>query len=214
MGAKPWTDAMINELISRYQNETANSIAKHLGKTKDSVEGKAKNLGLYKGRKSWNTEQSNELARRYPHETNEAIALSTGRTANAVRGRAIRMKLRKTKEFIYNSRSGMSIGTEVIEGGYLFIKITNFGGKSDWRQKHLLIWEEKNGPVPPDHIVLFIDGNKSNIEINNLECISRADNLKRNSANRFPMDLLKVIHLKSELTRKINRLIKGEKNGK
>jgi hypothetical protein len=33
---------------------------------------------------------------------------------------------------------------------------------------HRLIWEEAHGKVPPDHVVIFNDGNKENIVIENL----------------------------------------------
>lgn len=65
------------------------------------------------------------------------------------------------------------VGTERINGdGYVDIKIAD---PNKWRAKHLLIWEEANGPVPKGHAVLFGDGNRSNIDLNNLILVSRKE---------------------------------------
>ena len=44
-----------------------------------------------------------------------------------------------------------------------------------WRFKHVLIWEEANGPVPKGHKILFLDGNPQNFSLDNLVCISNAE---------------------------------------
>ncbi len=48
--------------------------------------------------------------------------------------------------------------------------------------KHVHIWEQHHGKkVPPKHLITFKDGNKENFAIENLECISMADNVRRNT---------------------------------
>jgi hypothetical protein len=60
----------------------------------------------------------------------------------------------------------MPIGTECVKGdGYIWVKIADPG---KWRQKHLLLWEKANGPVLKGHKVIFGDGDRQNIDINNL----------------------------------------------
>lgn len=71
------------------------------------------------------------------------------------------------------------IGHERIctKDGYVLIKVdeinphTGFRGR--YRHKHVVIWEKENGPVPDGHVVTFKDGDKTNIDIGNLECIDR-----------------------------------------
>lgn len=46
-----------------------------------------------------------------------------------------------------------------------------------WKEKHVLTWEEHNGPVPEDHVIIFLDGNTLNTDISNLACISKRVNL-------------------------------------
>jgi hypothetical protein len=37
---------------------------------------------------------------------------------------------------------------------------------------HRMVWEEKNGPLPPKHVLTFRDGNRTNVDIENLELVS------------------------------------------
>ena len=58
--------------------------------------------------------------------------------------------------------------------GYLWRKIGE-GGR-DWRQEHILVWESAHGPVPPGMLVIFLDGNRENIALDNLALISKRTN--------------------------------------
>lgn len=69
------------------------------------------------------------------------------------------------------------IGHETMRhDGYTYVKIA----ERRWRQKHQVIWEKQYGPIPKGHIIVFRDGNPNNFRIENLECISQAENLYRN----------------------------------
>jgi hypothetical protein len=46
---------------------------------------------------------------------------------------------------------------------------------------------------------MFKDGNRANCVIENLELLSRADLLRRNSIHRFPAALKEVIRLKAAI---------------
>jgi len=64
------------------------------------------------------------------------------------------------------------VGSErVTVDGYIEVKTAN---PKTWRLKHNVIWEEKNGKIPPKHCIIFLDGDKQNLNIENLCCISRA----------------------------------------
>lgn len=67
------------------------------------------------------------------------------------------------------------VGTERIDReGYTLIKVSDEGAWHErWRLKHNVIWEEENGPVPKGHCLLFLDGNKLNLALENLELITR-----------------------------------------
>ena len=67
----------------------------------------------------------------------------------------------------------MPVGTERINtDGYAEIKIKD---PNKWKPKHRIIWEEANGPIPPGHVIIFADGDKSNIDLDNLLMVSRRE---------------------------------------
>jgi len=64
------------------------------------------------------------------------------------------------------------VGTERVNGeGYIDIKIAD---PNKWRPKHRIIWEKENGKIPRGFVVLFGDGTKSNVNIDNLILVSRS----------------------------------------
>ena len=72
------------------------------------------------------------------------------------------------------------IGTErVSKDGYIEVKTSRLSDRQNankcWKPKHRLIWEAEHGPAPRGHIVVFLDGDKTNCSLDNLACISRAD---------------------------------------
>lgn len=81
-----------------------------------------------------------------------------------------------------------------------------------WRLVHHLLWEQHHGPIPPGHIVRFRDGNVSNVVIENLECITRAENRKRNSIQAMPPELANVARTIGVLKRVIGN--KNKNHGK
>jgi len=95
------------------------------------------------------------------------------------------------------------IGTEQIRDGYLWRKVTDGHGRHDWRQVHVMLWEQNNGPVPAGFILVFRDRNKQNIQLDNLELITRAENCRRNSIHRYPPELKQAIRGLKKLKRTI-----------
>lgn len=79
----------------------------------------------------------------------------------------------------------MPVGTVITKSdGFLWKKIGE--GARDWKQLHLILWEEANGPVPEGHVVAFKDSNKQNCVLENMMLITRAENAVMNrSGLRF-----------------------------
>ena len=55
--------------------------------------------------------------------------------------------------------------TKTDSNGYIYIKVAQ---PQTWVLKHYLIWEAANGLVPDGHLVYFIDGDRSNFNLDNL----------------------------------------------
>lgn len=77
-------------------------------------------------------------------------------------------------------RSRVPIGSEHRYGGYTMIKVDDkaTGTKKDrrsykenWRPKHVWVWEQHHGKLPPKHQVIFLDGDHENFNIENLAAI-------------------------------------------
>lgn len=70
------------------------------------------------------------------------------------------------------------VGSErITKDGYVEVKIAE---PDKWRLKHLAIWEQQNGPIPPKHALIFADGDKTNISIDNLLLVTREQLLTMN----------------------------------
>jgi hypothetical protein len=99
------------------------------------------------------------------------------------------------------------IGHErVTKDGYRERKMTDTGvTRHDYVGLHHLLWEEHNGPVPKGHAVIFRDGNKENITIENLELVTRAELMRRNSVHNYGPEIARLHQLKGAITRQINK---------
>ena len=75
------------------------------------------------------------------------------------------------------------VGTERKKAdGYIYVKVSDKRGVKyphliNWKPKHILLWEKEYGPIPKDKSLLFLDGNKENITLDNLALITKAQRL-------------------------------------
>lgn len=75
-------------------------------------------------------------------------------------------------------RSKVPVGTErPYKNDYIIVKVAEESdrpqGKTNWKLKHVHIWEQANGPLPKDHDVLFVDRDKRNFDPDNLVAVPR-----------------------------------------
>jgi HNH endonuclease len=78
----------------------------------------------------------------------------------------------------------------ITRDGYCEVKIRD---PNKWKAKHRIIWERSNGEIPPGYVILFADGNKQNIELDNLLMVSRKELVIMNREG--------LIHNNKDLTR-------------
>lgn len=104
----------------------------------------------------------------------------------------------------------MPVGSERINtDGYKDIKIAD---PNKWRAKHILLWEQHNGPIPKGYKLIFLDGNKLNISLDNIELVSNAEmlNLNRLGLIKNDSNLTRIGILLTQVILKTN---KKSKNG-
>lgn len=76
-----------------------------------------------------------------------------------------------------------AVGSErITKNGYIEIKIKE---PNKWQLKHRYIYEKKYGKIPKGYNLIFLDGNKQNLEITNLKMVSKAEDLIMNNNNLF-----------------------------
>lgn len=102
----------------------------------------------------------------------------------------------------------LPIGTERINSdGYADIKIAE---PNVWLPVHRFLWERENGPIPDGYVVIFGDGDKTNLSLDNLILVSRKQllglnqrGLIQNHAN-LTRTAIKIVDLQYKITEKEN----------
>ena len=105
------------------------------------------------------------------------------------------------------------LGTVLADSkGFLRIKVREgckgeaygFGNTKIWPLLGRYTWEKERGPIPPGHKVVFKDGDRANCAPENLELISNAEMMRRNSIHtQYPKDVVKTIMLLGVVKRKL-----------
>lgn len=207
-----WSREEIEYLVTHFPHRRTEEICRELGRTYSGVSQKARNIGLRKTAEFLSSESSGRTnlieggkKHRFQkgHKTwNKGKQFDSG-------GRSHETRFKKGNK----PQTWKPVGTErVNRDGILERKISDTRSKRDWRPVHVLLWEKHNGPVPRGWIVVFKDKNRSKIKIENLECITRAENMKRNGTWNHPPEIAKTIHLRGVLNRQINKRLKHEKH--
>jgi hypothetical protein len=101
------------------------------------------------------------------------------------------------------------VGSErVTVDGYIEIKIAE---PRKWTHKHRVVYETAFGKIPKGMIITFLDGNKQNMELSNMNCITKAENLIMNRNKLYSKDpertktgvlIAKVMNKTNEITRR------------
>lgn len=206
MKRKNWTDADDAIMRERYPNTPTKALMPVLDASERSIYMRASLLGLKKSAEYLATEAAGRLG----HGKGEHCRFHKGQTP-----------WNKGREFDSGGRSHETrfkpgqkphtwnpIGHErVTKDGYHERKITDTGiTRQDYVGLHTLLWREFHGDVPAGHAVVFRDGNKENITIGNLECITRAELMRRNSYHtNYPKDVQLLIQLRGVVNRQINK---------
>lgn len=157
------------------------------------------------------------------HQIKGAITrnkLNTGRTGRFEKGHATWNKGTKglTKANVTSFKKGHKpynykpLGSErITKDGYCEIKVSDTGRR--WRLKHVLIYEKHHGKVPKGSVVIFLDGDKRNLDIDNLHLVTRGQlaMLNKNNLIQKDADLTKTAINVVDLMKKISAMEKKDK---
>lgn len=202
--AKDWTLEEIQYLHANYADNFTEDVAKALNKSVKSVYAKAYSLDIRKSKSHHDKVMEKTSIRiregakihRYakghePANKGKKMPAETyAKVAPTMFGKG------------HKPHNFRPVGSErLTKDGYLERKVAN---PKTWRAVHVLVWEAAHGPVPAKHKVIFKDNNKLNNELTNLECVSYADLMRRNSIVRYPAELRFAMKTLKKLKRQIN----------
>lgn len=99
-----------------------------------------------------------------------------------------------------------TIGSErITKEGYVEVKIKE---PNKWLLKHRHIYEKEYGKIPDGYNLIFLDGNRQNIDLSNLKLVSKAEDLimNRNKLFKKNKDLTNTGTLLARVIDKGNKL--------
>lgn len=214
MNGRPWTEEELSLLRDMYPHCATEDVAEWLGRQPGSVSQAALTRGIHKTAEYLASVSSGRIRRGQKDPRMKGTQFRPGMTPwnkgkhhsppGSEKGRF--------KAGHKNPHRWLPIGSYRINTeGLLERKVTDLGkGPRDWESVHRLVWKEQ-GVIPPGHIVIFRPGMKTNrleeITVDRLECISRAENARRNSLYTRNPELGRLAQLKGAITRQVNRII-------
>lgn len=207
---RPWSLGELAALRRLYPDTPTAKIAARLRRTLTTVYQAAYRLGLKKSAAYLSSPASGRTNGRQGMGTRFLRGMTPwNKGAHYMPGGNIRAGWFKPghRNAGHPTKAERPLGAERINvDGYRERKVTHSGrGSERWRAVHVLMWESANGTVPRGHAVIFKNGDKTDIRLENLECLSRADLMRRNTYHRYPKEIALAIQLRGALQRQINK---------
>lgn len=202
MKRKYWTQKDIDYLTLNYSDTITSELCEVLNRKRHDIFNKAFSLRLKK---------SDEYLKRYVHIINnkegEKFRFKKGFTPWNKGMKGLNMGGVET-QFKKGNKPKNTKGKNHFHkrrDGYWYRKISD----SNWILEHNRIWIESGRTIPEGKFLVFKDGNPDNICLDNLQLVTRRQNMIRNSYHRYPEDLRKMIQLKGAINRQLNKLKNG-----
>ncbi|WP_343590133.1 HNH endonuclease signature motif containing protein [Paracidovorax wautersii] len=214
-----WTERELSLLRALYPDLKGETIARELRLSVGVVYRKANQLGLRKSAEFLASDRSARIRRGQQLPSMIASRFQKGMEPwnKGVKGlnhegcRATQFKKGRPASEASNY---VPIGSlRVCADGWLERKVTDDPSivpARRWVAEHRLVWEAAHGPIPSGHIVVFRPGMKTvkaeEITADRLECITRADHVRRNHPRNKSPELARLVQLKGAITRQVNRI--------
>jgi hypothetical protein len=200
-----WSSDELDQLHSRYRHEPSDVIATDMGRTVEQVYNKAWSLGLKKSDEYMASDAACRL-----HRGDNVGMQSRFKPGKPAWNRGTRFNAggRSAETHFQPGQAPSNIlpvGFIRTNGdGYLDIKTAP--GARKWVPLHRWNWMQAHGDYPAAGMALiFKDGNRLNCDITNLELVTRAELMKKNTVHNLPKELVEVIQLRGAIHRQINQ---------
>ena len=221
-----WTPERVEQLRTLYPDNTAQTVGEIMGLRTRQIYNKVSQLGLTKSLAFWESDKSGRAAR---GKHNPAIAATqfkagqkswnSGKKGWTAGGRSAETRFQKGQMLGAAQHNYRPIGSlRISKDGYPARKVSDdptIYPARRWVAVHRLVWEKENGPVPDGHVVVFKPGmattDPEQITLDKVDCITRAENMRRNSPRTRDPEMAGLYQLKGAINRQLNR-IKKEAN--
>jgi len=202
MNGKPWSKKELKLLEKIYPDTPTKDVAKKLNRKINSVYNQVFQMQLKKSDAFLNTPASGRLLKGMRRGKDNEFrkgqpAWNKGMKGLDIGGKETRFKPGSVP---VNYRAVGSERTDT--DGYVMVKIAD---PRTWKMKHVVEWEKVNGKVPKGFIVVMKNKIRTDTRPENLELISRAENMKRNTIHNYPKEIALVVQLRGALNRQINK---------
>jgi hypothetical protein len=210
---KIWEEWEDEYILKYYPVSTSLEIARQLGRSLSSVYSRAGILGVKKSEQFLKDPTLNPQLAKF---------LEGGRKTRFKKGDSAFNKGLKQKEFMSKDSINRTKATRFKKGdrpanwkpvgstrinvdGYVEVKVKE---PRTWKLQHRVLWEEHHGKIPKAHAVIFKNNNSLDIRIDNLELITLAENMARNSIQTYPEEVKEAMRKQS----KLENIIYGKKD--
>lgn len=223
---EPYEDRLLRAL---YPGAPTAMVARRLGRSLASTYQRAQSFGLRKSAEYFKSPQSGRLLTGDTRGAGSRFMKEHIPANKGLRRPGWGPGRMKTTQFKPGVRLGKAainwrpVGSErVSKDGYLERKVrddnppglsreeANRRRQRRWVPVHRIVWEEANGTLPNGHALVFKNGDKADIRLDNLELVTRRELMDRNSVHRLPKELANTIQLIGALRRQIR---KRDRNG-
>jgi len=199
----PEEDQLLKEL---YADNLTADIARRLNRPLPSVYNRANMFGLKKSALFFESGLSNRLEKGSTVGRKTQFKKGQDTWNKGMKG----LRVSPKSEFKKGNIPWNSIGKK---DGDISIRTDNRGVKcpfirvslGKWVSLHRYVWEQANGPIPTGLCLVFKDRDPMNCALENLELITRVENMRRNTIHNYPEEVKPVIKLISKIRRTIKR---------
>ncbi len=201
--------------------EIAESINEKASKVKNYVYSKNLKPATYK---HFTKEEVKKIIELYPTMPNSKIGELIGRSNWSIKHKAKILGLKRTlkqAKKIQNDYSGPhrfkkgNLPANTLYDGAITTRNDKRGipqkyiriSLSKWQYLSNYNWEKANGPKPKGFNIVFKDKNTLNCEIENLEMISNAELMQRNTIQQYPEELQQTMRALGKLNKTIKKYV-------
>lgn len=201
-----WTGTELRYLESRYPNLRTAVIAAYLEVSISAVFQKAYALGLRKSDAFLNSNRSgrfdkfSESSKRHRFAKGNIPPNKGQRMPEHIKEK-VKHTWFKKGQIPHNTKYDGYISIRNDKSGRPYAHIRIAQGKFDLLHRH--IWQMHYGQVPEGKIIVFKNGDPSDFRIENLELITREENMLRNTRHNYPPDLQQAIMALNKLKKSI-----------